>query len=783
MILFFAIKRQRKNILITHKNSYTSEEMVKKAHIFFAAIVCLTTLALFPLIAIGQEGENISSLKVMGNNRIDESTILYYIKSKPDTQLSKRQIREDIEQIYSLGQFKDIRVETRKTLKGLEVQFFVEEIASVGDVEITGNEKIDPNDIREIIGLKRGATFNDHLVQESNEQIKALYREKGFFFAQANIDTELMGNNLVNISIRVKEGEKVKIEKIRFAGNKAFPDKDLLGEMETKQVHWYSFLDDSGVYRKDILKLDLFRIEAFYHDRGYLRVKVLEPNIDINQKAREIHITIPIEEGPQFRVKSLDIQGDGTISPDEIQKNIQTKVGTIYNVSQLRQDILTITDLYAAKGYAYADANPISKLNDEDRTVELSVEVDKGKKVYVGKIDILGNIKTKDNVIRREFRLKEGELFDGSKLKRSKQRINNLQFFEDVKIDTHRGENPELIDVLAAVTEKPTGSFTIGAGFSSVENLIFSTSIAQNNLFGNGQNLNVTAQLSSIRTDFNLGFTEPRLFDSTVSLGLDAFNQASDFLSFDSRSTGGAIRLGKNVSEYDSVNIRYRFDNVEVSGVALADQTDLFKNEKRITSRIAPTYIHDSRDDFLNPSTGSRHVIGFEFAGLGGSKFIKSTLEATYYLPLIGKLVGAGRFRITYAEGYGGDDVPAFERYFMGGPNTLRGFTIANIGPKNSTNNPVGGNKALLLNLELQYPFTKSFRGFAFYDRGNVYGDGTDTSTTSSNFDLGEMRNSIGAGIRFISPFGPLGFSYGIKLDKQSGETAGEFHFSTGSAF
>jgi len=529
--------------------------------------------------------------------------------------------------------------------------------------------------------------------------------------------------------------------------------------------------------------LDLFRIEGFYHDRGYLRVKVLEPRIDINQSAREIHITIPIEEGPQFRVKSLDLKGDDTISPDEIEKRILTKVGDVYNVSQLRQDILTITDLYGQKGHAYADAHPTSKLNDKDRTVNLTIEIDKGKKVYVGNIEVLGNIKTRDNVIRREFRLKEGELFDGSKLKRSKQRINNLNFFEDVKIDTHRGQDPDLIDILTTVTEKPTGTFSIGVGFSSVENFVFNTSISQGNLFGNGQTLALTAELSSIRTDFSIAFTEPRLNDSEVSLGVSAFNEDQDYLSFDSKSTGGSFSLGKNLTEYESINISYRLANVKMSGIAAADETESFKNETRLTSRISPTFVHDSRDNFLNPSTGWRHKLGFELAGLGGSKFTKSVYEVTYYRPLIGKLVAAAHARVNYAEGYGGETLPSFENYFMGGATSLRGFNIEDVGPKNSKGEPLGGTKSLLLNLEAQYPFSRSFRGFLFLDGGNIYGSGADISSTDTNFNLGKMRSSIGGGIRFLSPFGPLSFAYGVKLDRKSGESAAEFHFSAGSAF
>ena len=341
---------------------------------------------------------------------------------------------------FSLGQFKDIQVNTQNGIEGLELQFIVEEIPSIGDVEITGNVKIDTNDIREKIGLRRGATFNEHLIQESKKEILKIYREKGYFFADTRIETKRGSDNLIAVVIKIHEGKKVKIKKIRFSGNKAFEDKKLAEAMETAKKSWWNFLDDSGVYQKDVLKLDLFRIEGFYQDGGYLRVKVLEPKIDINKKARQIHITIPIEEGPQFRINSLEVKGDNTIPHDEIKKRILTKKGDIYNVSQLRQDLVTVTDMYSSKGFAYADVNPITTIDDQIHTVDLSIDIDKGKKVYVGEINMLGNIKTKDNVIRREFRLKEGEVFDGTKLKRSKQRINNLNFFEDVKIDTQRGE-------------------------------------------------------------------------------------------------------------------------------------------------------------------------------------------------------------------------------------------------------------------------------------------------------------------------------------------------------
>lgn len=752
---------------------------------FFLSILVLFFSFLFSGMSQAQEGEIVKSIKVQGNKRVDDSTILYYIKTEAGKPLSRLQIRKDIEQIYSLGQFKDIQVDTQTAPEGLVVVFKVVEIPSIGDVKIVGNKKIDSEDIREKIGLKRGATFHDQNVVESVEAINNLFHTKGYFFAEVKIDTELTPDNLVDVIIRIQEGEKVSVEKIRFSGNATFKDKELRKQMETKEKTWFSWLDDSGVYQKDILKLDLFRVEAFYQDNGFLRVSVLEPKIEVNKKDQEIYITIAVVEGPRYKVDEISVKGDGTFTDEELYQAVQSKKGEWYNVSKTREDVLRISDLYSTRGFAYADVNPVTNINDEKKSVNLEIQIDKGKKVYVGEITIQGNVRTLDNVIRREFRLQEGDLFDSEKLRRSKQRINNLKFFEDVKIDTRRGENQDLIDITTSVTERPTGSLSVGAGFSSVEKVVFTGSVSQDNLFGRGQRLIFSTSLSAIRTDFNLAFTDPRIFDTEILFGVDAFNRESDFFSFTSRSRGAGTRIGKSLTEYDWVGLNYRFEDVKVSDVNPADVTEFLQNENRITSRISPSYIRDTRDDFLNPSKGWRHVVRFEFAGgpLGGTDFLRSGYEVSFYYPLIGKLVGALHSEINWADGYNGDNLPAFERYFMGGANSLRGYNIRDVGPKNVTGNPIGGTQSLLFNAELQYPFTKSLRGFVFYDRGNVYGSGSDISTTAKSINLGDMRDSIGGGIRFLSPFGPVGFAYGVKLDQRGGEDLGEFHFTAGSAF
>ena len=754
--------------------------VTKTLQIFMFVLVFLLMSVLASHVHAQSEGL-VGKIKIKGNKRVETSTLLYYIKTREGEPLSRNQISKDIEEIYGLGQFKDIRVETRRGLKGLEVVFIVEEIPSIGDIQLYGNKEIDDNDIYDALLFKRGEAFQEYMPSQAKEKIKSLYHERGFFLAKVDVVSKISNRNLINIHIRVIEGEKIRIKSLRFSGNKKISADKLRDQMETNQESWFSFLDESGIYKKDILKIDLLRLEAYYQDHGYLRATAQEPKIDIDKKNKEINILIPINEGSKYRVGKLTSKSDDRVSEEDILKAIQIKNGDIYSLAKVRQGILNVSDLYSERGFAFADVSPLTKINENTRTVDVSIEVERGRKTYVGEISMVGNTRTQDNVIRREFRLKEGELFDSVKLRRTKQRINNLQFFEDVKIDTSRGKEPDLIDITTTVTEKPTGSVNVGAGFSSTENLIFNAGISQNNFLGRGQRVVFSTNLSSRRTDFNLSLTDPRIFDTELSAGIDAFNRKTDYYSYKARNTGAGIRFGKSLSEHDWAGLNYNFSHTKITDVVKI--TSYLKNETRNTSRISPTFIRDTRDNFLNPSTGSRHVVRFGLAGLGGAKFHKMSYEGSRYWPIVGKLVGMVHGTIAWADGYADEDLPAFERYYMGGPKSLRGYTIRDVGPKDSEGNPLGGNQSLLLNLELQYPFTKGFRGFAFYDRGQLYGAGDNISSTSETWDLLDMRDSVGVGLRFMSPFGPIGFAYGLKLDQATGEESGEFHFSAGNSF
>lgn len=759
----------------THLNPY----------ILIPFLAYLWTVGVTPAVFAQFKGKIIKSIVIRGNKRIDSETILFYIKSKEGKGYSSFQTNNDIKAIYGLGHFEDIRVEAEDYLQGIKLIYIVKELPSIRSISFIGNKKISTKNLEEKIGLSKGDFFDKNQVKKTVQLIKYLYEEKGFFLAKVRANAKKVDKDQLDLVFKISEKKKVGIKKINFEGNKTFSSKTLKKKLNTKEKGWFSIFTDSGIYQKEMVKADMLRLELFYRENGYINVKVLDPEINIDKKEKAIFITVIIEEGEQYKTGVITFKGDDTFSEKELRAKVELKEGDTYNLSKIREGIFNITDLFSEKGYAYADIRPDIKVNAQDRKVDIVMQIDKGRKVYIGKINITGNAKTKDKVIRREFRFNEGDLFDSIKLRRSKERIVNTSFFEDVQIQTSRGEKDDTIDINTSLVERPTGSLGAGIGYSSVDNAIITAQIAQDNLFGNGQKIQFSTELSSRRTDFSLSFTEPRLFDREISAGIDLFNQDKDFFSFKSKTQGGGVRLGKSLTEYTWGNLGYRYELVKISEVDPVDETNFLKNEERVTSRITPSIIHDTRDNVLNPTRGTREVLSVQYAGgiLGGLNFFKLSAEKSYYHPLFLGLVGMLHGKISYAKGYKGDVLPIYERYFLGGPLDLRGFTFKDVGPKDASGDPIGGEKLLLFNVEIQYPFSNNIRGILFYDRGNVFGEGPDISLTSKDFDLLDMRHSIGAAIQFYSPIGPIGLAYGFKLDREKGESPSEFHFLLGRSF
>jgi outer membrane protein insertion porin family len=722
----------------------------------------------------------IRAIEVKGNQKVETSTIQFYIRNRVGDEFSVARIREDILRIYRLGFFKDVQVDVEEFEGGLKVTFIVVEEPFVREIDIAGAQAIKREEIEGKIGLKANSVLNRNQVRDSLDKIKQLYQEKGYYFADAEAVYTDVGPDAIDLTIRITEGDKILIKRITFVGNRAVEPWELKNVMETKESSIISFITGSGVYQRETLRNDLRRLEAFYQTRGFLRVEISEPDVRVDPKANGIFITIAIKEQDQYRVGRVRVEGDDLFSASELKNSMKLQEGEIFDRSQLANDVLRITDRYTDRGYAFADIVPLTNIDQGKRLVNIDVQIDRGPKVRVGRILIVGNEITRDKVIRREIRLNEGDLFDSSKLRRSRQRLGNLGFFEEVKLDTRRRPEEDLVDLEVRVKEQPTGAFTAGAGYSSTQSVIGTASIRQNNLFGRGQRLVLSAALSKISADFTLSFLEPYFLDTQISLGLEAFNRRFDYDSFDSRETGGGLRFSRALGEYLRVGLGYRYEDIDITNVA-DDASQRIKDlaGRSTSSVISPSVAWDSRDNQFNPSQGFYNFLSFDFAGgpLGGSnQFYKTIGEANWYYPLVSDIVFSARGRLGYANGWGGEDLPLQERFFVGTQAaTIRGYQLKDVGPKDVNGEPIGGNSLILLSGQLRFPITQGLSLVGFVDTGNLY--------DKDQFDPTRLRTGVGAGIRFVTPLGPLALDYGFKLDRKPGEKPGAIHFNIGTLF
>lgn len=729
----------------------------------------------------------IKRIRLKGLERADRNTIRYYIHSKVGGRYNPETIAEDIRRTYKLGFFDDIRLDVTEEVDGLTLTYIFKEKPFVRDIILTGVKEVEQTVIRARIKTQKGTFFRQDHIPWDQERIKQIYRNKGFYFSEVKTVVKKLGGNQVDVEYKIDEGQKITVGEIVFRGNEAFTAQELGRIIQTQPGGWTSIFTDSGAYKKDILKTDLLRLESFYHDNGYIKVKVADPEVEVDKEKRHIYVRIPIAEGDQYHVGDIAIEGDEVYTSEELAEHVTLDRGDVFNRSRFRQDIFKLGDLYSQKGYAFANVIPSLEINSDTKIVDIKIRTDRGRKVYIGKITITGNDKTRDRVIRREFRLGEGELFDSAKLRRTRDRINNLGFFESVEIEQRSRRELDLVDLDVKVVERSTGQISFGAGYSSVENLILQGQIKWPNFLGKGQTMSLGLDSSSRRTDFNFSFTEPRLFDRELLGGVDLYNRLFEYDAYDSRDIGGSFRIGRSFGEYLWGKIGYTYEQNEITINDREAASVFLLSEEGISTAgsILPSITYDTRNDPFSPTAGQRAFGSVEVSGLGGDeRFYRVIGEYTMYKSLWFDFVGMAHGKIGRAGGYSGKGLPISKRFFMGGPRSLRGFTYRNIGPLDETGEAIGGEALLQFNVELQYGFTRFFRGFVFYDRGNVYGAGDRLgNTTDKLYDLEEMRHSWGFGIHFFSPIGPISIAYGFKLDQREGETPNEFHFTIGGAF
>jgi len=725
----------------------------------------------------------IDSVHVTGNKRIETDAILAAIEGRRGAIYDPSTLDKDLRSIYNMGFFEDIEIDVEEGPGGKIVTFKVTEKPSIGKITFEENKKIERKDLMEILGIREYSILNRKAIKDSIERLRDYYHQKGYYNVEIRERVEDLPNNEVALIYRIKEGDKVSIREIRFVGNADIAGDDLKDLMKTSERGFFSFLTGSGHLDRKELESDISKIKSFYHNNGYIKARVGEPGISYKED-EGLTIAIEIHEGPQYSIGTVGVEGDLIKEVDELYKALSIAKEKVYNREAIRSDTLTLSEVYADEGYAFVDVSPEIKEDDKEHKVDITYRISKGKKARFERIIITGNDKTRDKVIRRELKVVEGGYFSGKLLRRSGQNLHRLGFFEEVNVNTKKGSSDEEMILDVHVKEKATGMFSFGAGYSSVEKTIGMLEISQINLFGLGQSLSARATLSTKATRYTLSFTEPWLFDRPLLLGVDLYDWRYEYDEYTKDSTGGRLRFGFPLGlDFTTGSVMYTYDDAEISDVAeTASQVLKDMVGRSVTSSLTFGISRDSRDRRWNARTGSVNSLSVEYAGgiLGGDNyFTKYTPRSAWFLPLFWDSALCVQGRWGYVEKRPGGKLPVYEKFRLGGMNTVRGFEYASISPVDPvTGDRIGGEKMMVYNVEFQFPLAKEqgVMGVLFFDAGNVF-------TKDEDFTFSGIRRSAGGGIRWYSPVGPLRLEWGYNLDQKPGEASSNWEFTIGTPF
>ncbi|WP_437178178.1 outer membrane protein assembly factor BamA [Geomonas diazotrophica] len=746
-------------------------------------------------------GGKIVAVKISGNHRIETAAILQAVRLKGGDVVTPDKVDADIRAIYKLGHFTDVKVQSEAKDGGVVLEYVVTEKPIVREVKIEGAKELSTDKVREAIEIKPNTVFSAKDLQKSVKKVKKLYSDEGYYLAEVSGDLSIRSETEVHVIFRIKEGDKVLIQQIEFEGNHAFPDKKLKKTMETGEKWFLSWLTGAGTYKEEVLKNDVNLLTEHYMNNGYVNVKVGEPKVELLPDRKGLKVSIGITEGEQYRVGKLGFKGELLESETVLNGKLKEKPGQLFSRADLRTDVFGLTDLYADKGYAFANASPITKLNPENHTIDITFDMEKGQKVTIDRINITGNVKTRDKVVRRELKLDEGDLYSSTALKKSKQNLMNTGFFEEANLATAKGSAADKLDLNVEVKEKPTGTFSIGAGYSSLDGIIGQGSVQQANFLGLGLKMTAAASLGSKSQTYNLGLTDPYFMDTKWTLGADIYRNERQYLDYTRRATGGDIKAGYPLSDTVSTFWLYKYEQKEIFDESedlrlnILNGTVLAPEKTSTTSAIIASLSRNTTDYRLDPSTGMLNTLSVEFAGVGGTnRYIKYITEHTLFHPLFYG-VGSVRGTLGYVQSYGGKEIPIDEKFYLGGISSLRGYSSRTVSPNKTTPVPtsgiggltgskdnrvyLGGDVEAVANVEWSFPLLKEagLKGVLFFDAGNC--DNTFNGTFSN------ILTSYGGGIRWFSPIGPLRLEYGIPINPREGidNKGGKLEFSIGSIF
>lgn len=757
---------------------------------FFSLCLCVFVVCLFFSTSVFAENRIINAVDFQGNVRTPSSTLSQTISSRVGSAYNKEQISQDIKALYNLGQFEDIKAEATPKGNGVLLTFILSEKQVIADVGFEGNKKIKSDDLRKDVTIKTYSALNEKELSETKEKIREAYAKKGYYLVKVDHHIETTEEGEAKLILDIQENQGVIIRRVDFLGNKVFKDKDLRDVIRTKKKGTLSFITGSGKYNEDQLKQDALMLTFHYLNHGYLKVKVQPARVSISKDKRYLFIAFAITEGKQYRIGNFTMSGDILTTKDELMGLLKTKPSNIYSQRVLEEDLQLLSDRYGDEGYAYANIVPQTVPNDETLTADINIAIEKGSRITIERINIFGNTTTRDKVIRREMRLKENDRYSERLLRESRTRLMQLGFFEEVNFATPRGSRDDTMIVNVTVKERPTGSFNIGAGFSSMEHFILTASVAKENFFGYGISGSISAELSKKRQMFMLSVRDPYFLDSEWMVGAEVYRNAYHYIDFRRTAMGGDVSLGHRFFDDWTAEIGYQIEDVKVSDFSYAVPQMFRMDASGLTSAVNLALARDTRDNRIIPRSGMYGTVVNEISGtkLGGDNdFYRINFRFMSYEPFLKKKLVLKQFgRIGYIKSLNNDAVPLFERFFAGGPNSLRGYLPNAVGPilripaspaGGEDQFVYGGDKLLVFINELEWWLYEpaGISLVAFFDAGNAYAE-------QENY-LSSIRMDYGFGLRWNSPMGPMRFEWGIPINRRSWEDKVVFNFTIGNLF
>ena len=763
-------------------------------------LIAAAALAMCAGNALAVEPFEVKDIRVEGLQRTEAGTVFNYLPLKVGETYTDDRGTAAIKALYATGLFKDIRIE----IEGNVLVVAVEERPTINTVTFSGEKEFEKEALvkgLKEIGVGETKIFDRSLVERAEQELKRQYLSHGLYGVEITTTVTPIERNRVNIAFAIEEGDAARIRQIKFVGNKVFSDSELMKQIKLSTPGWFTWYSKSDQYSKQKLSGDIETIKSYYLDRGYLEMQVDSTQVEITSDKKDIYITINITEGEKYTVSNIKFEGEMLGREKEFADLMLLKPGEVYSGQKLTDSTKKISERMGNFGYAFANVNANPEINREKKEVAFTILVDPGKRVYVRHINVTGNTRTRDEVIRREFRQYESSWYDGEKIKRSRDRVDRLGYFKEVTVETPEVTGAtDQVDVNLAVTERPTGNLTLGAGYSQYEKFTVNAGIQQDNAFGSGDSIGVQVNTSALNRAIVLSHTNPYVTDDGISRTVDVYLRTTrppltNNGDFNVRTLGSKVNFGVPFTEFDRVYFGIGVERTTVetykndpgfndSPLLYQEYVDEFGNGSEAETTSFPltvAWARDSRDSALTPTRGQLQRVNMEMAPFGTLRYYRAIYQNQYYKPIASWITLALNGELDYGRGLDGKPFPVFKNFYAGGIGSVRGYETSTLGPLDVNGDPLGGASRLILNAELHFPFPgqakdAGLQWFTFFDGGNVFAD-------RARIEFSELRYSAGVGISWISPVGPLKISYAEPLNAQPTDQKERFQFQIGTGF